>query len=140
MTEITPRSRWAFPGYKTPGFAVPAKAANTCISTERPPAAMVPHQVPGCLNMCPYFKEFKAGMYLFFYPRLPTAQIYLIGTKPNRPSSIWHAGTLDSFSSAFPPQAPAIARFDPSRPSGLVYYSFCISSSFRAARTSAGAA
>ena len=36
-------------------------------------------------RLCPSFEEFKTEMYLFFYARLPRAQIYLIGTAPNRP-------------------------------------------------------
>ena len=49
---------------------------------------------------------------------------------------VYHACTFDSFSSACLPQAPATARFDPSRPTILIYYSFCILLSFRAATTS----
>ena len=47
---------------------------------------------------------------------------------------------LDSFSSACLAQAPATARFDSSRPTGLIHYSFRILLPFRAATTSAGTA
>ena len=50
---------------------------------------------------------------------------------------IWHACMLASFSSARLPKALATTRFDPSRPTGLIYHSFCILLSFRAATTSA---
>ena len=47
---------------------------------------------------------------------------------------------LASFSSTHLPQALATARFDPSRPTILIYYPFCKLLSLRAATTSAGTA
>ena len=52
--------------------------------TPQPRSPMGPHTMPDC---APISGKLKRKCIIFFYPRLLRAQIYLVGTSPNRPFS-----------------------------------------------------